>query len=213
LGRHKSKPAATPTVLGGRIRQLRKARGLTLKELGGETDLSHAFLSQVERGLAQPSVTTLADISVALRVSPAALLSQPSTGFAQLVRRDTAPTVFVSTETAPVDCRALTGENASISMVEIRGPFERSELMAHPGEEAIYVVEGEIEVIVADEPYVLGPGDVLTFDCSVIHTYRAVGSVPPRFLVIVVDPGQYANPLDESVYESRQAPGAGAAAI
>jgi transcriptional regulator with XRE-family HTH domain len=192
------------------MRQLRKARGLTLAELGARTGLSHAFLSQVERGIARPSMTTLAEIAEALGIGTAALLSQPSTGFAQLVRRDAAPFVFERTEAAPVDVRALTGENALIKVLESVGHFGLSELMAHAGEEAIYVVEGEIEVGLGAETHVLRAGDVLNFDCSVIHTYRSVGSVPPRFLVIVVDPGQYASPLDESTYEARQAANADA---
>jgi transcriptional regulator with XRE-family HTH domain len=204
LGRHKSKPGAD-AVLGDRIRQLRKARSLTLKELGARTALSHAFLSQVERGLARPSMTTLAEIAEALGIGTAALMSQPSTGFAQLVRRDSAPIVFRRTTEIPVDVRALTGENALIKVVESAGHFGLSELMAHAGEEAVYVVEGEIEVILGDEIHVLGPGDVLNFDCSVVHTYRDVGTVPPRFLTIVVDPGAYASPIPEDLYESRQA--------
>ena len=96
LGRHKLKPGAS-AVLGDRIRQLRKARGLTLKELGSRTGLSHAFLSQVERGLARPSMTTLGEIAEALGIGTSALLSQPSTGFARIVRRDSAPMVFTRT--------------------------------------------------------------------------------------------------------------------
>jgi transcriptional regulator with XRE-family HTH domain len=189
---------------------LRKARELTLKELGARTGLSHAFLSQVERGLARPSMTTLAEIAEALGIGTSALLSQPATGFARLVRRDRAPVVFTRTEEAPVDVLALTGENAMINVIEIVGHFERSELMAHPGEEAVYVVEGELEVILDDQTYLLGPGDVLNFDCTVVHTYRTVGSVPPRFLIIVVDPGQYATPAGTALYESRQATRSGA---
>lgn len=44
-------------VLGERIRALRKARKLTLKQLGQSSDLSHAFLSQLERGLTTASIT------------------------------------------------------------------------------------------------------------------------------------------------------------
>jgi transcriptional regulator with XRE-family HTH domain len=204
LGRHKSNPG-TSTVLGDRIRQLRKGRELTLKELGVRTGLSHAFLSQVERGLARPSMTTLGEIAEALGIGTSALLSQPSTGFARIVRRESAPIVFTRTEESPVDAWALTGENALINVIEIAGRFARSELMAHPGEEAVYVVEGELEVILGEESYVLGPGDVLNFDCTVVHTYRSVGSAAPRFLVIVVDPGRYASQVEEGVYESRQA--------
>lgn len=45
--------------LGARIRELRQARGLTLVRLAAATELSHPFLSQLERGLAQPSLASL----------------------------------------------------------------------------------------------------------------------------------------------------------
>ncbi|MER6900579.1 helix-turn-helix transcriptional regulator, partial [Amycolatopsis sp. NPDC000740] len=53
-------------VLGARVRELRRGRGLTLKQVGEVSRLSHAFLSQFERGLAAASVSTLQRIAVAL---------------------------------------------------------------------------------------------------------------------------------------------------
>ena len=46
----------TAAELGARVRELRRERGLTLKALGSLAGLSHPFLSQLERGLARPSV-------------------------------------------------------------------------------------------------------------------------------------------------------------
>lgn len=208
MGRHRAKPEqAGAVVLGGRIRQLRVARGLTLKELGHRSGLSHAFLSQVERGLARPSVSTLTDIAGALGIGVATLVSQTSTGFARLVRGATAPRVVVGPSADTVAVRALTGADALMKVTESVGHFPRSESMAHAGEEVVYVLEGAVEVTVNGNAFVLGPGDVLNFDCSVEHTYRSLDGVPPRFLVIAADPGQYASPIDESVYAYRQASG------
>ncbi len=210
MGRHKSKPA-TPAaaVLGDRVRQLRKARGLTLKELGAATGLSHAFLSQLERDRARPSMATLEDISAALGVSAAALVSHTSSGFARHVRAAEAPAVYVGPSADSVTVRALTSRDAMMKVTESVGSFPRSELMAHPGEEVVYVIEGQVEVEVGANTFLLSAGDVLSFDCSVEHTYRSVGEKPPRFLVIAADPGQYASPVDETVYEYRLANGNG----
>jgi mannose-6-phosphate isomerase-like protein (cupin superfamily)/DNA-binding XRE family transcriptional regulator len=205
VGRHKSKPADTGVdALGDRVRQLRKARGLTLKDLGAAAGLSHGFLSQVERDQAHPSLSTLDDIAAALGIDPAALVSHTSSGFARHVRADDAPTFSFGPGCAVV-MRALTGRNALMKMTESIGCFPRSELMAHPGEEVAYVVEGQVAIEVGGKTFLLGPGDVLSFDCSVEHTYETVGDTPPRLLVIAVDPGQYASPVDESIYEYRLA--------
>src|SRR3954471_16234711 len=61
------------TDLGARVRALRRARGLTLKGLGRLAGLSHPFLSQVERGLARPSIGSVERIAAALDVSVAHL--------------------------------------------------------------------------------------------------------------------------------------------
>ena len=68
------------TDLGARVRALRRERGLTLKGLGKKAGLSHPFLSQVERGLARPSVGSVERIAAALDVSVARLWSPSRTG-------------------------------------------------------------------------------------------------------------------------------------
>src|ERR1700741_4698299 len=72
--------------LGARVRELRHERGLTLKALGRSAGLSHPFLSQLERGLARPSVGSVERIAGALDVPVGALWSAPRPEGAQLVR-------------------------------------------------------------------------------------------------------------------------------
>src|SRR3954469_7225812 len=77
------------TDLGARVRSLRRERGLTLKGLGRLAGLSHPFLSQVERGLARPSVGSVERIAAALDVTVAHLWAPPRSGGAvRVVRAD-----------------------------------------------------------------------------------------------------------------------------
>jgi transcriptional regulator with XRE-family HTH domain len=55
--------------LGERIRDERRRRRLTLEKLSQKTGLSKSFLSQVERGLAQPSVSSLKKIAFQFGIS------------------------------------------------------------------------------------------------------------------------------------------------
>ena len=66
--------------LGSRVRELRKARGLTLVALAEATDLSHPFLSQVERGLANLSLQSLRRLALALETSPVELVAAVEQG-------------------------------------------------------------------------------------------------------------------------------------
>jgi len=206
VGRHKSKPADAETiVLGERIRQLRNAKGLTLKELGAKAGLSHAFLSQLERGLARPSLSTLTSIATALSISTSVLVTHTSSGVARFVRGEEAPTVSTGPSAGTVSVRALTSRDSLMKVTESAGRFSRTERMAHPGEEVVYVIEGRLEIEVGGERFMLGSGDVLSFDSSLEHTYKSVGNAAVRFLLIAADPGQYASPIDESVYDYRLA--------
>ncbi|MEP1113626.1 MAG: helix-turn-helix transcriptional regulator, partial [Nitratireductor sp.] len=64
-----SKRQKTPAEhLGGELRSLRKAHGLSLKQLAEKSGKSLSFLSKIERGLARPSITALQDIAEVLGV-------------------------------------------------------------------------------------------------------------------------------------------------
>ena len=74
------------SCLGARVRELRHERGLTLKALGRRAGLSHPFLSQLERGLARPSVGSVERIATALDVPVGALWTTSRPETAELVR-------------------------------------------------------------------------------------------------------------------------------
>lgn len=63
-------------ALGAFIRAHRQLADLSLREMAAMTDVSNAYLSQIERGLHQPSVRVLSAIAQALRVSPEELLAE-----------------------------------------------------------------------------------------------------------------------------------------
>ena len=63
-------------ALGAFIRTQRKMANLSLRQLAELTSLSNPYLSQIERGLHQPSVRVLKAISEALNVSAETLLAQ-----------------------------------------------------------------------------------------------------------------------------------------
>ena len=64
------------SALGGFIRQQRTRAKLSLRELAEKTQVSNAYLSQIERGLHEPSVRVLKALGKALDVSGDVLLSQ-----------------------------------------------------------------------------------------------------------------------------------------
>src|ERR1700736_2644725 len=67
-------------LLGAEIRRRRREHGLTLVRLAEQAQISHPFLSQLERGLARPSMLTLARIAGALGTTQVELMLAADTG-------------------------------------------------------------------------------------------------------------------------------------
>ena len=172
------------------MRTLRRARGLTLKELGARAGLSHPFLSQVERGLARPSVTSMERIAGALGVPAGVLLSAPPReGRVLLVPRDAGAFQRHAAVTAPGGVRTLPREGTA-RVREWTGGSRSwppdSETAA--GELLVYVARGGVEVDVGGEVHALGEGDALLFDAARPHRLRRTGGVATRAL-LVCSPG------------------------
>ncbi|MBA2947979.1 helix-turn-helix domain-containing protein [Streptomyces himalayensis] len=176
---------AMRTELGATIRRLRKEGGLTLVELAERSELSHPFLSQLERGLARPSMQSLHRIARALGTSQQALLAlsagPPATGRAEegvhLVRSGEGMPVAAGSSGI---ARVLGASGFAVHPVEFTWAskcFE--EYYDHAGDEFLYVVEGELEVDLGttqgQQLHRLGPGDSLCYAGRTPHRWRALG--------------------------------------
>lgn len=207
MGRQKTTPEAADAagMIGDRIRTIRHNRGLTLKELGERTGLTHAFLSQVERGRARPSLSTLADIAAGLDVGMSVLVSRPADRTTvRVTRRDDAPVIFVGAAGSDAVVRAVSSEGNLMKATLSEGSFLPSALMAHPGEELLYVLAGRIAVELAGTRHELESGDTIVFDGTEPHRYETIGDVPPRLLMVVADLEAMRAPLGEDIYDLRR---------
>ena len=79
-----------PNSLGTRLRERRQELGLTLKEVAEGAGLSVGFISQIERGITTPSLSSLVGVSRVLAMHVSDFLAQPS-GTAALTRRSERP--------------------------------------------------------------------------------------------------------------------------
>lgn len=174
-------------ALGARVRSLRRERGWTLKELGHEAGLSHPFLSQLERGLARPSVGSAERIARALGV-PVGLLwcGLARGGSAELVRRDDGAHERHGDASAPGGLRTLTG--GPLAVREWTGGSRRwpAEHDVATGDVLLYVARGRLEVDLDGVVHALAEGDALLFDGGVPHRVRRTGGVSTRALKIAI---------------------------
>jgi len=172
-------------ALGARVRQLRHERGWTLKHLGREAGLSHPFLSQLERGLARPSVGSVERIARALEVPVGLLWSAPARGGQPaLVRSGCGDCRSHDDASAPGGVRTLTGEPLTVR--EWTGGSRRwpEEHEVTVGDVLLYVARGGVEIDLDGEIHALEEGDALLFDGGVPHRMRRTGGVTTRALKV-----------------------------
>lgn len=178
--------------LGAKIRVLRKERGLTLKSLAQSSGLSHPFLSQVERGVARPSMSSLHQISEALGTNASWLLAgSENTREATVVRAaDTA--AVPASELGEMDGvrRVVAPEASPFQVVEFTGaPDVFREYWVHDGFETIYVIAGVVEVDLDGQLFRLEPSDSISYDTRQPHRLRAATDETVKLLMIEASPG------------------------
>ena len=163
-------------ALGRQIRDRRTRAGMSLKELAAKAELSPSFLSQLERGLARPRITSLHRVARTLGTTAQALLSTEETKPYSLVRRNDPRDLDHDTDQAAGTARSLVRDARSLTALEFRGvPKSFGKYYEHPGEELLLVVQGVIEKDIDGEIIELRAGDCICYDGRVPHRSRRVG--------------------------------------
>jgi transcriptional regulator with XRE-family HTH domain len=179
--------------LGGAIRARRRLLGMTLVEVAAVAGLSHPFLSQLERGLARPSMRSLTAIAAALGTTAQALMAESDVP----VARDTGPAdtagVSVVRRTAEIPTvdspggvvRPLVrGERAMLPVEYIGAPREFHEYYSHDGEEFVFVARGTIEVDIEDRLCAASAGDSIYYAGGLRHRWRSLTDEEVRLVVV-----------------------------
>jgi len=148
-------------VTGERIKQLRLASNLTLKDMEARSEVSATHVSEIERGLTSPTVGALVRIARALGVPPSLLVQPARESRAGVVRRD--GRCRLEDPTTGVGLEVLSGGGDELTLVEItvapRSGEARLPLVA--GEVFLHVIEGAVDVVRGRERQPLGEGDSL----------------------------------------------------
>ena len=80
--------------IGKKISEYRRVHNLTIKEFSELTNLSSALLSQLERGMGNPSLSALQSIASALNVSLSSLFEEDVTNESLILRREDRKTIY-----------------------------------------------------------------------------------------------------------------------
>ncbi len=174
--------------LGKKIKARRKKMGLSLRELAEEVSLTASFLSQVERGLASPSIDSLRGISKALGVPVFHFLIDME-GYNPLIRRDERRELILPEASITYELLTPVDRKMEIIMATLEPTDGHIPLIHHQDtEECICVLEGELEVELSDEVYVLRAGDTIYFEGALLRRLSGRGDKTVRYLAIITPP-------------------------
>ncbi len=168
--------------LGTRLRLARQTLGLTLKALADDANCSESLLSKIENGKTSPSLPMLHRLVKVLGTNIGWMFEEADGEEGIVFRAGARPLISLD----PL----RRGDGISLERVipyspghllqcnihhveeegESAGPIE------HVGEEVGYVISGEVELIVGDRVFALGPGDAFVFRSDLPHHYRNIGA-------------------------------------
>lgn len=182
--------------LGIRLRLARQTRGFTLKALSTEANCSESLLSKIENGRTSPSLPMLHRLVKVLGINIGWMFEETDGEEGLVFRAGTRPLITLD----PL----RRGEGISLERVIPYAPGhllqcnihhidengESAGPISHVGEEVGYVLVGEIELMVGERSFRLGPGDSFVFKSDLPHHYRNIGkgqasifwvNTPPTF--------------------------------
>ncbi len=183
---------APPEALGPRIKALRDAEGLSLRDLSERSGVSAPMLSQVERGETSPTLQVASRIASGLELRLSQLLRLDEEGAVTIVRRRErrqGPS-RVRGHRYEILTPPLPGQRAELSRHTLTpgaltgGPGDPP--MHEPGSrETALVQSGEVVLVCDTQRYRLQAGDCVTFDADLSHRFHNPGPDEAVLLAVV----------------------------
>lgn len=187
--------ALDPAVIGARVKALREAEGLSLRDLAERSGVSAPMLSQVERGETSPTLTVAGRIAAGLDLRLSQLLRLDEQGQVTIVRA------------AERRRGGNTRRGHRFEVLTAAQPGQRAELSRHtlgpggstgapdgvggthlhePGSrETALVTEGKVVLVCDGARHELDEGDCVTFDADLPHRFENPTTAEAAFLAVV----------------------------
>ena len=179
-----------PVPVGPRIRNLREAMDLSLRDLAERSGVSAPMLSQVERGETSPTLQVAARIAAGLELRLSQLLRLDEEGTVTVVRRDERRGGGADGHGYEILTPPLPGQRAEVSCHTLRpgartgGPGDPP--MHEPGSRETAVIEaGTVTLLIDGARHELHTGDSVTFDADLPHHFENHGKEEAALLAVV----------------------------
>lgn len=180
---------AETNELGERIRNIRKSRGLSIRELAAQASISVNMLSLIENGKTSPSVHTLQRIARALQVVMATFF-QPVKDEKDIVytKADSRPRAMMKVALVEYLSKDLAGSIVDALVVSMHPKMNSGKVpIVHAGYEFVYCLKGKILYTIEEEHFLLEPGDSIAFEATHEHQWQNLDSEESQFLLVVIN--------------------------
>jgi transcriptional regulator with XRE-family HTH domain len=183
--------------VGEKVRELRERRGLSLQEMAERTGYSSALLSQIENHMISPPLGALIKIAKALEVKVGTFFGEEPREHFTIVRKQERKHVsrFASKEGVSYgyayESLGFDKKDRHLEpfLITLEPATVRTEkLSTHEGEEFIFILEGEMEVILGTHKDVLYPGDCIYYDSAIPHKVQCHREMPTKILAVIWTP-------------------------
>ncbi|MGC4943165.1 XRE family transcriptional regulator [Kribbella sp. DT2] len=159
-------------AVGPRLRRLRQERGTTLTDLATSTGISISTLSRLESGQRRPTLELLLPLARAHQVQLDELVDAPPTGDPRIhpkpYKRNRGATVI------PLS-RRPGGLQAFKQIAPAGWPGGDVDQQTHEGYDWVYVLSGQLRLVLDDQDFILKEGEVAEFDTRVPHWFANPG--------------------------------------
>ncbi|HET6293274.1 MAG TPA: helix-turn-helix transcriptional regulator [Kribbella sp.] len=173
-------------AVGPRLRSLRQERGTTLTQLSTTTGISVSTLSRLESGQRRPTLELLLPLARAHQVQLDELVDAPPTGdpriHARPIKRNGAVMIPLS--------RRPGGLQAYKQIYPEGWPGGDVNQQTHEGYDWIYVLSGQLRLVLGDKDFVLSVGEVAEFDTRMPHWFTNPGPGPAEVLCLFGPQGE-----------------------
>jgi len=173
-------------AVGPRLRALRQQRGMTLADLSAATDISVSTLSRLESGQRRPSLELLLPLARAHRVPLDELIGAPASGDPRIHAQ---PFTRNGMTFLPLT-RRPGGLQAYKVVIPASRAHQEPDLQVHEGYEWLYVLSGQVRLVLGEHDLVLQAGEVAEFDTRVPHWFNRAGPEPVELLVLFGPQGE-----------------------
>ncbi|KON67747.1 helix-turn-helix domain-containing protein [Peribacillus butanolivorans] len=158
--------------IGKKVEKYRKAKGLSSRELAKLAEITPSMLSQIERGLANPSIQTLKVLAKTLNVPTFSLLLEETITEDLIVRSSKRKKMIIDNLSYELLSPNFTGNLATAIMKVPSNTSSSENLLEHRGEEVAFILEGKIKVYLGEEEYLLEAGDSVKIPANLKHKWE-----------------------------------------